>query len=295
MRRSSRVIILIGIILAVAAFAGVIYISSNGTQAGTSGGGQQAAPTVKVVVAAVDIPIGTALTSDMLAVKDVQGTTPPAGTYQETGLVVDKVVRQSISKDHVFTTADFLTGTGATSDSVIRGLQKGQRAMSVLVDQVSGVGTLIQPGDRVDVVLGFSIVTYLPAAAPGGLPQKFPENGQLSVKDVIQNVEVLGILPPAVAGAATTAGTATDTGASQSDAAKEIVILGVTAQQAEVLRYAQVQAVVNDGAAAGLNVTLILRATADKDSPPDKTTGITMTQLVNQYGVLPPILPEAGK
>lgn len=293
MRRSSRVIILVGIILAVAAFAGVIYISSSGTQGGNTSG-PQAAPTVKVVVAAMDIPIGTALTSAMLTVKDVQGTTPPAGTYQETGLVVDKVVRQTISKDHVFTTADFLTGAGATSDSVIRGLQKGQRAQAVLVDQSSGVGTLIQPGDRVDVVLAFCLESYLAPTTPGGAPQKFPDKCQLSVKDVIQNVEVLGILPPVVAQAAAGAG-ATETGASQSDAAKEVVILGVTAQQAEVLKYAKVNAVANNGAVAGLEVELILRATADKSSPPDKTSGITITQLVNQYGVLPPVMPEVSK
>ena len=294
MRRSSRVIILVGIILAVAAFAGVIYISSNGTQSGgTTGGGQQAAPTVKVVVAALDIPIGTALTSEMLTVKDVPGTTPPAGTYQETGLVVDKVVRQAISKDHVFTTADFLTGSGATSDSVIRGLQKGQRAQAILVDQSSGVGTLIQPGDRVDLIFSFCLDTYLPATTPGGLPQKFPDKCQGSVKDVLQNVEVLGILPPAVT-TPTTEGNA-EAAASQSDAAKEIVIVGVTAQQAEVIKYAKIASTTSPDAAAAMTIEMILRATADKDSPPDKTTGITMSQLISQYGVLPPVVPEVTK
>lgn len=294
MRRSSRVIILIGIILAVAAFAGVVYISSNGTQSGNAGGSPPVVPTVKVVVAAGDIAIGTTITSEMLATKAVEGTTPPVGTYQEPGLVVDKVVRQTISKDHVFTQADFQSGAGATGDTVIRGLQKGQRAESVLVDQSSGVGTLIQPGDRVDVVLAFCIDTYSAPSAPGGVPQLFPPKCQGSVKDVIQNVSVLGILPPSATAQATTAG-ATDTGASQSDAAKEIVILGVTAQQAEVLKYAKIYAVPNDGAVAGLTVELILRATADKDSPPDKTSGITLTQLVNQYGVLPPVQPEPVK
>ena len=38
---------------------------------------------------------------------------------------------------------------------VLRALDPGFRAMAVQVDQVTGVGTIIQPGDRVDVIISF--------------------------------------------------------------------------------------------------------------------------------------------
>jgi Flp pilus assembly protein CpaB len=54
--------------------------------------------------------------------------------------------------------------------------------------------------------------------------------------------------------------------------------LGVTPQQAEVIRFAQM-----DG-----NVSLVLRAPTDANAAAVDTTGITLKQLVDQYGVLPP-------
>ena len=68
---------------------------------------------------------------------------------------------------------------------------------------------------------------------------------------------------------------------------QEIVIVAVTAQQAEVLKFAQM-----DG-----NVTLALRAAGDFVDPltgavlppvSSVTTGVTLKVLVDSYGVLPP-------
>ena len=67
-----------------------------------------------------------------------------------------------------------------------------------------------------------------------------------------------------------------------------IVILAVTAQQAEVIKYAQVNAADN----ADTPISLILRAPADASAPPDKTSGIVLKTLLDQYGVLPPVLLE---
>ncbi len=57
------------------------------------------------------------------------------------------------------------------------------------------------------------------------------------------------------------------------------MILALTAQQAESLaRFTQL-----DG-----NLSLVLRSPKDKDAPAVKTTGITLRQLVDSYGVIPP-------
>ena len=65
------------------------------------------------------------------------------------------------------------------------------------------------------------------------------------------------------------------------------MILSVSAQEAEVLRFGQI-----DG-----TLTLVLRSPEDKEAPADETTGITLRQLVDNWAVIPPqvvetVLPE---
>jgi Flp pilus assembly protein CpaB len=73
---------------------------------------------------------------------------------------------------------------------------------------------------------------------------------------------------------------------------QEIVIVAVSAQQAEIVKYAQL-----DG-----STTLALRSPKDFVDPktnqpvvpvPDKTSGITLKVLVDSYGVLPPQVVES--
>ena len=103
-----------------------------------------------------------------------------------------------------------------------------------------------------------------------------------SVKAIIQNLEVVGtLLPPRAARRGR--GPPERHRARPGPAGTQLVILGVTAQQAEVLRFAQI-----DG-----SITLVLRSPEDKDAPNEETTGITLRQLVDKWAVIPPQLVEA--
>jgi Flp pilus assembly protein CpaB len=291
-KRSSRLIILVGIILAVAAFAGVILLSQSGNQ-------QSAPPpvtTTKVVTAAADIPLGTVITAELLATKEIEKTAAAPNAYAEPSSLTGRVVRRDVRKGETLVSTDFASGVTAQGDDIVRALDKGQRAMSVVVDRTSGVGTIIQPGDRVDAVIALNVQMYVANPAPeGGTPVKFPDDAQITVKNILQNLEVLGTMSidtestgqQQAAPAASGEPAAAQTGP-VSDAAKEIVILAVTAQQAEVIKYAQVLAVENKGSEPPYTITLILRSPADASSPPDKTSGITLKVLVDQYGILPP-------
>jgi len=290
LKRSSRLIIILGIVLAVAAFGGVLFLSQN-----VGGPGTAPPPTTtKVVVAAADIPLGTTVTPVLLGTKEVAVTDAPPDGYSDPSGLSGRVVRRDIRKGETLRTSDFSSGTAARGDDVLRALKAGFRAMAINVDQVSGVGTLIQPGDRVDVVLSFKASTLWPGKEPGDPPGEVPGGPQLTVKVLVQNVEVLGTLiqvPEEQASQSTTSGETTDgqsgdtsTGVTMSGQ-QEIVIVALTAQQAEIVRYAQVQAADSPELAVGL----ILRSTADRDAPPDETTGVTMRELVEKYGVLPPM------
>ncbi|MDA8203602.1 MAG: Flp pilus assembly protein CpaB [Chloroflexi bacterium] len=297
MKRSSRLIILVGAILAVAAFAGIIWWGGQG--GGSKAGGPQAtvATTTRVVQATVDIPLGTQITAQQLTLATIPVTSAPLGAYSDPAQLVGQVTRQPISKGDTLTSANFITANTAQGNQVEKALKAGYRAISVRVDQDSGVGTLIQPGDRVDMVIGLLIQEYVPGANPSQLPQAVPGGPQLSVKDILQNLQVLATLTPpptatqngqqATASAAPTAGAAVGLTGQQM-----IVILAVTAQQAEVIKYAQAQAAGIGSTTASSPISLILRSPADASAPPDKTSGVVLKTMIDQYGVLPPVLLE---
>jgi Flp pilus assembly protein CpaB len=305
LKRSSRLIIIVGIILAVVAFAGIIWWGNHGSTTSSTAGG--AAPTVatttQVVDAATNIPLGAVITASQVSVKTVPVTSAPPNAYSDPSQVEGRIARQPIISGDTITTSDFASGNTAQGDQIVEALKPGFRAMAVEVDQNSGVGTLIQPGDRVDAVIAFTIQEYEPQPSTGPLSSQPPvalPAQPVSVKDILQNLEVLGTLTPPTT--TSTNGQTTQQAAPSPGAAvglipnqQMIVILAVTAQQAEVIKYAQVEATSNTAAGeTNVPISLILRAPADASAPPDKTTGIVLKTLVDQYGVLPPALLQGS-
>ncbi len=292
MKRSNRLIILIGILLAVVAFVGVLILGSGG--GGTGGGGATPPPTVKVVTAKVDIALGTVVTADMLSTKDENSDLVPVNAVTEPKSIVGVPVRQTVYTGQVMQTSMFSAAGVSSSAEILKNLEPGFRAMAVQVDQVTGVGTIIQPGDRVDVVISFEDTdAKFPVVAEGattreGTPPQEVRNFKVSddllnntsIKVLVQNSKVLGTLlppPPAENSQQASPPPASSGGQVALTGQQQIVILQLTAQQVELVRFAQL-----DG-----NLSLVLRATGDKDAPPDVTTGITLFELVERWGVLP--------
>jgi pilus assembly protein CpaB len=279
LKRSNRLILLIGLFLAAIAFVGIILVLGQG--GGTNEPGIDATKTT-MVVAAADIPLGTTITEDLVGTQEVRNTELPAGAYKLESEVVGRAVTTQLTKGQLVDANAFSTTT--VNPDVARLLDAGRRAMSVQVDQVSGVGTLVKPGDRVDVVIGisgadkFPVVTTDPATDQVSL---VPGLNATSVKAIIQNLEVVGTLLPPPSGETPTDET-TDGTAPALNGQAQIVILSVSAQEAEVLRFAQI-----DG-----TITLVLRSPEDKDAPPDDTTGITLRLVVDNWAVIPPQVVE---
>ncbi len=285
MKRSNRLILLIGLFLAAIAFVGIILVlGGSSPDDGTIG---PDATKTTMVVASVDIPLGTLITEDLVETQEVRNTELPTGAYTTEAEVINRTTTTDLMKGQLVGSSAFST---VTLDADIgRLLDTGRRAMSIQVDQVSGVGTLVKPGDRVDVVIGltgadkFPVVTTDPQTDQVSL---VPGLNATSVKAIIQNLEVVGTLLPPPSGETTTDET-TDGTAPTLNGQAQIVILSVSAQEAEVLRFGQI-----DG-----TLTLVLRSPEDKEAPADETTGITLRQLVDNWAVIPPqvvetVLPE---
>jgi pilus assembly protein CpaB len=273
LKRSNRLILLIGFFLAAAAFVGVVMLLGSG-----GGGGTPAeATTTTYIVAARDIPIATTVTADMIETKDVKITEMPDGAYTLPADAINQTTTDTVLKGQKIGPQTFSTET--VNANIARLLGTGHRAMSIQVALVDGVGMLIRPGDRVDVVVAisglekFPIVTTDPVT---GLVTPVQGLNATSVKAIIQNVEVVGIRLPTPAQAADGQAPAVDASSTST------VILSVSAQEAEVLRFAQIDA----------TITLILRSPEDKEAPNEETTGITLRRLVDGWAVIPPQIVE---
>jgi len=286
LKRTNRLILLIGVVLAVVAFVGIIVVFNNQS----SGGSATKAPTTKtVVVATHDVALGETVTKDVVGTKSVPIETVTDGAFADPGLVIGQVARQTIA-DGAIVLQSMFTGTGAPM--IGSDLPAGMRAVAVRVDALTGVGTLILPGDRVDAVITLKIKESV--VTPGGpsQPPTFISDPSLegdSSKVILQNVEVRAVLGAAASDIATTGSTAPGLAVAQ-----QIVILGVTPQQAEVLQFLQQDAQVAPGATPANNITLVLRSPLDKSAPDVKTTGIVLKTLIADYGVLPPAILEAS-
>jgi len=304
LKRSNRLVLLIGALLAVVAFVGIVLLL--GGQNGGGGGQPQAtiATTVHVVKAKVAIPAGTIVTQDML---DATGELPigaAQNAFQDPGLVISKTIRKDAQPGTILT-FDYFIDTGQTSN-VTDGLPLGLRAMAVQVDQVTGVGTLIHTGDKVDLIIGVKIQTTVfdPTDKTKTKILKVGDPAP-SVKMIIQNLRVLGtLLPPPTAQAQTQQqpGASPSPGVQQQPATtlngqQEIVVVAVTANQAEAIRYAQLytdpMALVlrspKDYVAVDASGSPIVGA-SPVVPPFEQTDGMVLRILVDKYGVLPPNL-----
>ncbi len=289
MKRSNRLILLIGIFLAIVAFIGIVVLLGDGG-GGPDGQTPPEALKVTVVIAKQNIPLGTVVTLAMVEERKVDPTEADASRVQGASLAVGKVARRDIVLGQQIVASDFTGGGGLATDVVV---PAGKRAIALQVDQVTGVGTLIQPGDYVDVVIGltsssFPVVTVNPDDESITVVQGL--NGT-SVKMVLQNLQVLvTLLPPPPT---TPEGAPAPAEGTALTGQQEIVILAGTANQMEVLKYVQMDA----------NVSLVLRSAFDYQQRDengqvilpidDITDGVILKSLIDTYGVLTPQLIEA--
>jgi Flp pilus assembly protein CpaB len=314
LKRSNRLVLLIGALLAVVAFVGIVLLLG---QPGSGPSGPAATPptTVSRVFAKVDIPLGTQVTADMLEARTIEIQNAAPNSIPDPSLVISQVIRQDAKAGTQLTYNFFIDQS--TGGNVTTNLPQGLRAIAIQVDQVTGVGTLIHTGDSVDVIIGFKIQQV----AEGRGANNRPDPNQIinvgapqpSVKMIMQNLRVVGtILPPptnAAAQPAQPAPSGSEPPAQQPgttlNGQQEIVIVAATANQAEVIRYVQLYAD-PAGPFNAESIALVLRSPRDYVAldasgspipnsspvvpPLEKTDGVILKTLVDKYGVLPPDL-----
>ena len=208
-----------------------------------------------VVVAKIEIPIGTRIVPEQLTVAQFPKTVAPEGTFP---VIDDKLigrvatvriaVREPITESRLAP-----VGAAGGLSSVI---PDGYRAMTVKVDDVVGVSGFIQPGTLVDIV-----VTIIP-----------PDNARLREKVskiVLQNIKVLA------------SGQNIDKPKNEKETERvKAVTLQVTPEQAEKLALAS-----SEG-----RLQLVMRNSVDQGD--ETTPGANKSSLLAGEKALP--IPEPG-
>jgi pilus assembly protein CpaB len=111
-----------------------------------------AGPSSKVVVAARELSFGTALQESDFKVVDMPVNLVPKNSASDYKDFVGQTLRTTLSAGMPI--MNYWVGPGQGFEGVI---PEGYRAVSVKVDEFTGVAGLLQPGDRVDVVATLKI------------------------------------------------------------------------------------------------------------------------------------------
>lgn len=208
-----RLFIIVGLLLAVLAFAGVLVL---GNTLGTGGGG---GATTVIVVAKQAIPLRHTITADDLETTKVSGAfTNANNTYTNPGDVKGLIAEIQISKGSVIT-SDMLARdvnviqTG--SRPAFLPLASGYVAMTIPTGEEQGVAGNISVGDYITVIASMS--TSLLSTGTGASPSA----PKVVAKTVFTNIHIIGLGPASAnvqpaGGAATVGGTQASSGVTSS-------------------------------------------------------------------------------
>ncbi len=106
--------------------------------------------TVAVVVAKADVDPGKALDKEDLAIARVPAEFAPSHVFSDPNLLVGRVAISPLTKGQTLMESLLApSGTGAGLQALI---PTGMRAVCIEVNEFSGVGGMLEPGCRVDVV-----------------------------------------------------------------------------------------------------------------------------------------------
>ena len=274
MRRTSRLVLLLGIFLAALTFVVVLVISQPGGGGGTTPVASLPPTQIPVVVAVSDIALGTVVTEDLLTTRTIAVPSVETNALGDVSQAVGKTTRTNITAGQQVHATDF------QNRAVPISVPTGKRAFPIQVNELTGVLNLLDVGDTVDLAISlrgdaFPVVQVLTDGSVTVVSGINP----LSIKIplLMQDIQIIGVLDaPAPAPAEGQAAPA----ASQKPTitgANKLLVLAVTPQQAEVLLFART---------AG-TLDAILRPTSDAGQTVN-TTGVILKILVETYGILPP-------
>lgn len=204
-QRRARIILIVGVLLALLAGAGT-FLTVSGAQTATP---VAAAPTVDVVVAARELPARTALTvADVKVVKVNVDAAPPAG-LKDPKEAIGRVLLQPVTINEPLVLAKFASADRAFTvfppGEQVQAGSPAYRVMTITVPDQFAVGGILAAGDVVDImyVFAFDPLKYIdlppgavviPGAPVGGGTAPSITQGTKVTSDTVAKI-ILGPMP----------------------------------------------------------------------------------------------------
>jgi Flp pilus assembly protein CpaB len=292
--RSNRLVILVGVLLAVLAFVAIVILLNQEAGPGPDGAPEPVLETV--LVATGDIAIGDPVTPDLVEAQEIDPEAVAGTPLRDPSQLQGQP-------------ALFAVPAGAqVSEEVIGGggevplgqlLQAGEKAVAFQVDRATGLDFLVRAGDVIDVVVSQQISVLQETAdsaanQDAAAPPRFEEvtglEDQRTVKAVLQNKRVLQVTttrqvdPEPVDTNGDGVIDEQDQQPEQVPIESVIIIFAGTVQDAEVIKFAQ-----NDNTEIGALTAVVRHA---DDEAIEETTGITIDALIEDFGLRIPSIVE---
>jgi Flp pilus assembly protein CpaB len=239
-QRNNRVIVLVGVVIALVAFGLSLYVSHSG-----SGNASSSGQTVPVAVAKSDLVQGSQITQDVISVVQYQQSQVPAGYSPDGAGLLNKFLSVGVSKNTPLTANLLVADANAAKSAALTvqplDIHPGFVAMAIPTDggggtadkpspEIVSAGMWIQPEDHIDVVI---------------------DSGSGSVRYAFQDVRVLKVGSQAAAGGAATSAT--------------VFVVELPRAQAEEMAFLIAKKTDLQGATGGPHIlAFVLRGTKDK-------------------------------
>jgi Flp pilus assembly protein CpaB len=286
-KRSNRLVILVGVLLAVLAFV-LVVVLLNQNQGTTSEEPTEAT----VLVASEDIAIGDPVTPDKVEARTVPISAASSDSLTDPSQVNGQPALYAIPADSQVTKSAI--GAGGIGPCISCQLNPGEKAVAFQVDRTTGVDFLVQPGDVIDIVVSEEIQVLQETADSVQARQTDPDatprfeavtglESARTVKAVLQNKRVLYVSDSRIQQQAAADASPSPEGQPAPAAApieNVIVVFAGTDADAEVIKFAQ-----RDLSEIGA-LTAVIRS-ADDDAV-EETQGVTIDALVERYGLSVP-------
>lgn len=160
-QRNNRIImVVLGLVLAAAAFGLSLYVSKSGSGTGAATGQQ-----VGVVVAKTDLAQGTQLTPDVLTTKAYPADSAPTGAVTDVNALVSKYLSIAVTQNTPLTAALLVNDAASAKTAALSltplDIHAGNVALAIPVGGTGGgnspelqtFGMYVQPEDRFDVLV----------------------------------------------------------------------------------------------------------------------------------------------
>jgi len=295
-KRSNRLVILVGVLLAVLAFVAIVILLNSRPEAE----GPDAEPaTVPVLVATRDIEIGDPVTPDVVEVRDVDPAAVQGTPLRDPSQVAGQPALFPVPADSQVNGEVIGIAQGQATTDIPRLLEPGEKAITFQVDRVTGVDFLVKQGDTIDIVMSQAITVLQETADSAAsedpeAPPRFEAitglENQRTVKAILQNKRVLyvsstrAIEPEPQDTNGDGVIDENDVQPAQAAVDSVIIVFAGTEQDAEVVKFAQ-----NDLGEVG-SLTAVVRHADDEEI--EETLGITIDQLVEEFGLRIPSIVE---